>query len=106
MFIYKRCKCTKNSITPSFNEDIISLSKILSLISVESRLKILLILQEKPHCVCDLITHTNLSQSLISHHLADLTKANLIISKRTGKYVDYLLTNKGKKIIKILKIIN
>lgn len=50
------------------------------------------------------MSHTNMSQSLASHHLADLAAAGLIGNKREGKYVDYFLTKKGKNFLKALFI--
>jgi DNA-binding transcriptional ArsR family regulator len=78
------------------------LSRNLTLLSVKSRLDLLFLLKDKSHCVCDLTTHTNMSQSLISHHLSDLTSAGLIDSTREGKYVEHYLTSKGKILAKML----
>jgi len=104
MFISKRCDCSskKNKCIPS-GIDLQKLSNNLTLISVKSRLDLLFLLNEKPHCVCDLGEHTKLSQSLISHHLSDLTKAGFVDNKRVGKYTDYFLTLKGKALVKTLK---
>lgn len=105
MFIFKRCNC-KTKRTISINTlQLNKLSKHLGLLSVKSRLKILFILNSRPHCVCDLMVHTKISQSLMSHHLADLTKTGFIESKRQGKYIDYCLTNKGKKSLKALELL-
>jgi len=43
-----------------------------------------------------------MSQSLISHHLSDLTSAGLINSTREGKYVEHYLTPKGKILARML----
>lgn len=107
MFISKRCHCSSKSCQCSLpKKETEQLGKDLSLLSTQSRLEILFFLNEKPHCVCDLIYHTNLSQSLISHHLADLARAGLAKGKREGKYVDYYLTAKGKKFLKALAVLN
>jgi ArsR family transcriptional regulator len=66
----------------------------------------LFLLEERGHCVCDIETHTKLSQSLTSHHLADLTSAGLIASYKEGKFVHYKLTNKGVELVKNLKQIS
>ncbi len=106
MFISKRCGCRSKACSCyQYNKAIKKLCKDLSLLSVKSRLDILFLLKDKPHCVCDLISHTNMSQSLISHHLSDLTDANLVTNKRQGKYIDYYLTNKGKKLLQALLLI-
>jgi DNA-binding transcriptional ArsR family regulator len=103
MFISKRCGCrSKNGRCCCSNASLSTLAENLTLLSVKSRLEILFHLQDKSHCVCDLIPHTGLSQSLISHHLGDLNSAKLIKSKRAGKYIDYCLTAKGQRFLKAL----
>ena len=59
-------------------------------------------LSAKPHCVTDLISHSSLSQSLVSHHLTDLSKSGFVGHRRDGKYVEYWLTPKGKKFLRAL----
>jgi DNA-binding transcriptional ArsR family regulator len=68
----------------------------------ESRLKILCILRQGQHCVCEIMEHVGLSQSLTSHHLKDLKEAGLVSDKKTGKQVNYSLTKKGKQITDLL----
>lgn len=82
--------------------DLQNLSNNLNLLSVKSRLDLLFLLKDKQHCVCDLMMHTKMSQSLISHHLSDLTQAGFVDSKREGKFIDYFLTKRGKQLIKAL----
>jgi len=99
----KRCNCSsKKCFQSKINTK--DLSGNLTLLSVKSRLDILFLLKDKSHCVCDLIAHTNMSQSLISHHLADLASAGFVENKREGKYIDYNLTPKGKDLVKMLVI--
>jgi DNA-binding transcriptional ArsR family regulator len=81
---------------------VISLSNLLKLVGEESRLKILCILKQGQHCVCEVEKHISLSQSLISHHLKDLKEAGLITDEKRGQWVYYSLTNKGKKVSDIL----
>ncbi len=40
--------------------------------------------QDRPLCVCDLVTHFDLSQSTISHHLKSLRDAGLLSVSRAG----------------------
>ena len=77
---------------------VISLSSLLKLVGEESRLKILCILKQGQHCVCEIEKHVKLSQSLISHHLKDLKEAGLVDDKKEGLWVYYSLTEKGKHI--------
>ena len=99
MFIYKRCKCETKSNTLQSKSRNASLAGLLKLVSVPSRLSILALLGNGSHCVCDIMTHSNMSQTLASHHLADLTKAGLIESQKNGQFVDYSLTKKGSVLV-------
>ena len=78
----------------------------LKIVSVPSKAKILMILMKAPHCVCDLMTHTKLSQTLISHHLSDLAEAGLVRSDKNGAFVDYFLTAKGRKLMDAIQKID
>lgn len=103
MFISRRCDCSsKISQCCQSGKNTGKLSKDLGLLSAKSRLDILFLLKDKPHCVCDLMSHTDMSQSLISHHLSDLTIAGLVGNKRVGKYIDYYITKKGLRFIEAL----
>ncbi|PIV37501.1 ArsR family transcriptional regulator [Candidatus Roizmanbacteria bacterium CG02_land_8_20_14_3_00_36_15] len=91
--------CSKSS---KESKRITSLSTLLKLVTEESRLKLLCILKEKEHCVCELMEHVDMSQSLISHHLKDLKEAGIVESHKKGLYVYYSLTKQGKHIINLL----
>ena len=91
--------CSKTS---KESKKISSLSSILKLVTEESRLKLLCILKEKEHCVCELMEHVGMSQSLISHHLKDLKEAGVVDSQKKGLYVYYSLTKNGKRVINLL----
>jgi DNA-binding HxlR family transcriptional regulator len=43
-----------------------------------------------------------MSQSLISHHLADLRQANLVVNQKKGRRVYYQLTNLGQQLVAAL----
>lgn len=94
---YNCCDSSTNE-----NQSIIAQSLLLKLIADESRLKLLCILRSGTHCVCELIEHLEMSQSLISHHLADLRKAKLVQDEKVGRQVNYSLTPKGKQVISLL----
>src|SRR4030042_3746195 len=74
------------------------LSDLLRILSEKSRLKMLCILKGGEHCVCEMMKHVNLSQSLISHHLKDLKDAGIVIDEKRGVRVYYSLTRKGKRV--------
>ncbi len=77
-----------------------SLGELLGTIAEPNRLRVLCILQaDGSHCVCDLNKHMpDISQSLLSHHLADLREAGLVTSEKQGLKVYYSLTHKGAHI--------
>lgn len=89
---------------PSSDEanTVIDISRILKVVSEASRLKILCILRQGEHCVCEMIEHVDLSQSLISHHLRDLRDAGLVVDQKKGLRVYYMLTEKGTKITNLI----
>ena len=84
--------CTKD------DQKINQLVNLLKILADKSRLRILCLLQNGSHCVCELEANLQLSQSLISHHLADLKKINLIKHEKKGQFAHYQLTKKGEKI--------
>ncbi len=75
----------------------------MKLVATPSRIAMLSLLYKAPHCVCDLETHTGLSQTLLSHHLKDLADGGLIESSREGTFVEYRLTKKGRKMVQMIK---
>jgi DNA-binding transcriptional ArsR family regulator len=84
------------------SKQILNKISLLKLIADESRLELLSVLNNKSHCVSDLITETGLSQSLISHHLRDLRDSNLVRGLRNGKWINYALVSKGRQIMSVL----
>lgn len=78
------------------------LSTILKIIADNSRLKILKLLHKNSCCVCEIYKNLNLSQSLVSHHLSDLKKADLVSCKKLPPKILYSLTNKGKIITNLI----
>lgn len=68
--------------------------RVLKAVSDENRLRILLLLKvKKDLCVCEITKIIGLSQPTISSHLKILENANLIISSRDGKWINYRLNN-------------
>ena len=86
--------CTTSTATSANIEDI---AKTLKLLGEPNRLRILCVLQaNKEHCVCEFEDHLpDLSQSLLSHHLADLRDAGLVVPEKRGLRVYYRLTTYG-----------
>jgi ArsR family transcriptional regulator len=88
-----------NCCSPSGQEAKLAafLASFFKLVAEKSRLKILCILRNGEHCVCELMKHLKMSQSLISHHLKDLKDAGLVTDEKRGLRVYYKLTDKGRK---------
>jgi ArsR family transcriptional regulator len=63
----------------------------LKFLSDKNRLRILALLAESETCVCDLIDALDLSQTLVSYHLAKLRKAGLVRARRDAQWVHYSL---------------
>ncbi len=57
--------------------------------SDETRQRILSLLQEGELNEGDIVAHLELTQPTISHHLALLQRANLVITRHEGKYIFY-----------------
>lgn len=94
-----------NCCSPDKDEfkKITSLSSLLKIVSVESRLKLLCILKSDEHCVCEIDEHLDMSQSLISHHLRNLKEAGLVNDEKRGQRVYYCLTKLGYKVMSLFE---
>ena len=79
-----------------------SLASVLKIVAEPSRLKLMCILQKGEHCVCELMEHVEMSQSLVSHHLSDLKEVGIVVDDKRGLRVYYSLTKKGKNITNLL----
>ncbi|MBX3055598.1 MAG: winged helix-turn-helix transcriptional regulator [Anaerolineae bacterium] len=55
----------------------------------ETRQRMLRLLQEQELTVTDLCTHFHLTQPTISHHLAELRRAGLVLTRPEGQWVYY-----------------
>lgn len=101
-------KCSCNHWLPT-NKELNSLSHAARVFSSKSKLKILIILLSREHCVCEIQECLGKEQSLVSHHLSDLVEAGWI-KQRKGKdarQVFYSLTKEAEKKLKIfLKLAN
>jgi ArsR family transcriptional regulator len=61
----------------------------------EERIKIILHLSTGEKCVCEILKHLQLPQNLVSYHLGELRKNDLILARKEGKWVHYSLNNKN-----------
>jgi len=76
-------------------------SRLFKALADKTRLKILMLLDLREMCVCEIMVALNLTQPTASHHLGILETAGLVKDKREGKWVFYSLKN--KRIMKLVK---
>jgi len=57
----------------------------------ETRLRILALLRDGEHCVCELTEALEVGQSLLSFHLKTLKEAELVRDRREGRWTYYSL---------------
>jgi len=63
--------------------------KLYKALGDETRQRILSLLFSREMCVCELIVALNMTQPTTSHHLRILEEANLVHSRKDGKWVYY-----------------
>ncbi|RKX57128.1 MAG: ArsR family transcriptional regulator [Thermodesulfobacteriota bacterium] len=80
------------------------LIKKLKALSDPTRLKILLLLDIRPCCVCELTQFLKLPQPTLSHHIQKLHQANLIEVKKIKNYQIYSF-EKNDETQKLVKLI-
>lgn len=68
---------------------------VLAALGEEKRVRILEILRDGEHCVCDLVDHMESGQSLLSHHLRVLREAGLVADRKEGRWSYYRLVPEG-----------
>ncbi len=79
-------------------------SRLFKALADKTRLKILLLLDIREMCVCEIMVALNLTQPTASHHLGILESVGLVKDRREGKWVFYNLKNKN--VIKIMEKID
>ena len=67
--------------------------KVMKATSDPTRVKILKMLGKKVMCVCEIQTALGTAQSTASKHLKILEDAGLVISKKDGLWVNYLVSD-------------
>jgi ArsR family transcriptional regulator len=65
------------------------ISLLFKAVSDRTRLRILLMLRDRPMCVCEIRQVLQLAVSTVSKHLAILRNAGLIMDIKEGKWVNY-----------------
>ncbi|MCP3873268.1 MAG: winged helix-turn-helix transcriptional regulator [Desulfobacteraceae bacterium] len=72
-------------------EDVSQMADIFKALSDPSRLKIVLALLNREHCVCDIAVICNQTDSAISHQLRILRTLKIVKNRREGKMLYYTI---------------
>ena len=72
---------------------IISLSNLFHILSDNTRISILTLLDDNEVCVCDIANILDMTKSAVSHQLKVLKDANLIKCRKQGKEVFYTFSD-------------
>lgn len=75
-----------------------TITELLKALSDETRLRIILLLNQSELCVCQLCGIMSLSQPKISKHLSKLRDLGLVQDRREDKYVYYSLNGSHKEL--------
>ena len=67
-------------------------SNLYKALSDQSRLRILMMLQERSLCVCEIVDILGLANSTVSKHLSILRNTDLIMDEKDGRWVNYRLS--------------
>lgn len=65
--------------------------KILKALSDVNRMKIIDTLTNGEMCACKILEDFSITQPTLSHHMKVLTECGLVISKKEGRWMHYLL---------------
>jgi ArsR family transcriptional regulator len=70
------------------------LLRVFKALSVETRLRIIKLLEQGELCVCDITAALDMVQPKVSFHLSSLKEAGFINDRKQGKWVHYSLNEK------------
>jgi len=87
-------------VQSQINKIAINVRKNLRAIDDLTRLKLCIMVKEKPYHVKELIKRLKIEATLLSHHLAILRDAGFIKSTREGKQVIYTRTKETPLVLK------
>jgi len=80
-------------------DEILDFFKVLS---DETRLRIMILLNERKLCVCEICDILDISQPKASRHLTKLRDMGFVLDERQGQWIFYSLTLKSKSMERIL----
>lgn len=61
----------------------------------ENRIKIIKLLRTGEKCACKLLEEINVTQPTLSHHMKILCDAEIVVSRKEGKWTHYSISEKG-----------
>jgi ArsR family transcriptional regulator, arsenate/arsenite/antimonite-responsive transcriptional repressor len=70
-------------------EDMREKIEIFKVLSEPNRVRILMMLLQKPMCVCEITSVLNISTATVSNHLSFLRKSGFIEDEKEGKWINY-----------------
>lgn len=70
------------------------LARIFKAFSVDTRVRIVMLLRERTLCVNAIAAHLGISAAAVSQHLRVLREAGLVVAEKRGYYVHYRLDTK------------
>jgi DNA-binding transcriptional ArsR family regulator len=74
-------------------EQLVKIADVLKTIAHPVRLDIIKLLEKHDKlCVNDIVEHTKIEQSLLSHHLTKMKDRGILSSKREGKHIFYSIS--------------
>jgi len=76
-------------------------TRLFKALADKTRLKILMLLDIREMCVCEIMVALDLTQPTASHHLGILEAVGLVRDRREGKWIFYSLKN--KRIMELVK---
>ena len=89
--------CSNEKILNKLNkeipeEELFDLADFFKVFADGTRIRILCALLYGEMCVCDIASTLSMTQSAISHQLRVLKQASLVLSRREGKTIYYMLS--------------
>ena len=78
-------------------------SRLFKALGDTTRLKIMMLLNIREMCVCEIMVALNLTQPTASHHLGILEAVDLVKDRREGKWVFYSL--KDKRFANLIRVL-
>ncbi len=73
------------------------------LLSHPDRVKILLMLEQREHCVCEITKKLNVPKSALSYHLGLLKKYGIVCAKKRSRFSFYTLSHTGKNMLALFQ---